>query len=152
MGHQMTLERQVAADPAAVWAVLTDLDGAEATLSGVTAIEVLTEGPYAVGTTWRETRTMMGRSETQEMTVTEVHKQHGTVVAASQGGVDYRTEFTLAPSDTGTLLTMTFGAEQPRAGRVARLAGAVLGRLGLRVARKAMRTDLDDIARAAESR
>ena len=53
-------------------------------------------GPHAVGTTWRETRSMMGKSETQEMTVAVVQPPNRTVVTAEAAGVHYTTEFTLS--------------------------------------------------------
>ena len=52
MADRITMSRETTAAPDRVWAVLTDLDAAAATLSGVTAIEKLTPGPYRVGTRW----------------------------------------------------------------------------------------------------
>ena len=60
-GHQLSLERLVRAPADRVSAVLTDIAHADQTLSGVTQVEPLTEGPYGVGTKWRETRRMFGR-------------------------------------------------------------------------------------------
>ena len=71
MDHHVTLSRRVSAPPASVWEVITDLDRAAERLSQVTALHVVSDGPYAVGTRWRETRRMMGASETQEMVVVE---------------------------------------------------------------------------------
>lgn len=36
-----------------MWEVLTDLEQAPQTLSGVTSVQLMTDGPYAVGTRWR---------------------------------------------------------------------------------------------------
>ena len=66
-GHGIHLTQQSTAAPEAAWRVLTNIAGAAETLSGVTAVEMLTPGPYAVGTRWRETRRMFGKEETQEM-------------------------------------------------------------------------------------
>lgn len=144
------LSRQVAAPPDRVWAVLTDLDGAEQTLTGVTRIERISGDGYEVGTRWRETRTMFGRDATEEMWVAEVEPAHRTVVKAGSAGTDYTTVFTLAPAGSGTSLTMTFSAD---AGKSAlnRLMAATVGRLGARFARKAMAADLRDIAARAEA-
>src|SRR5690606_20498281 len=62
MAHEVTLSRRVAAPPEAVWEVLTDLDQAARRLTQVTDLHVISDGPYAVGTRWRETRRMMGSS------------------------------------------------------------------------------------------
>ncbi|MGW5075187.1 SRPBCC family protein [Rhodococcus sp. NPDC004095] len=65
--NEIRLTRQVAATPERVWAVLTDLDAAEATLSGVTRVERVEGAGYDVGTRWRETRRMFGKEATEEM-------------------------------------------------------------------------------------
>ena len=148
--HQVQVQREIAASPETVWGVITDLHHAAETLSGVTRVEVLTDGPYAVGTRWRETRKMMGKEETQEMYVTELEAPIRTTVEAESGGVHYVSTFTLTPAASGTHLLMTFGGEQPDPSGVQKLAWTVFGRLGLRMARKVMVQDLDDIARRAE--
>lgn len=66
----VVVERVIRASPERVWEALTDLQGTERVLSGVERIEVLTEGGFAVGTRWRETRRMLGREATEEMYVT----------------------------------------------------------------------------------
>jgi len=148
-GHTLTLTRLVHASQHLVWAVLTDLDRAPEVLRNVTRVERMTDGPYAVGTRWRETRRMMGREETEEMWVAESDPLRRTVVAASSGGAEYRTTFELEPQPDGsTLLRYTFRAETPDPSGV--LLWAVFGRLGARVTRKVMEQDLEDIAGAAE--
>jgi len=150
--HGIELHRDVEAAPESVWAVLTDLEHAAETLSGVTRVEVLTDGPYRVGTRWRETRTMLGKEATEEMEVTAVEAPVATTIEAESGGVHYRTVFTLAPAAGGARLTMAFSARQPeRTSRLQRLIWPVLGRLGVRVSTKVMTRDLEDIARRAES-
>ena len=59
-----------------------DVEHAADTLSGIGAVEMLTEGPYAVGTRWRETRSMMGMTASEEMEVTEVEDQRTAALAA----------------------------------------------------------------------
>jgi carbon monoxide dehydrogenase subunit G len=149
-GHTIVAEQRTSATPEQVWAVLTDLDSAAQTLSGVQSVEVLTEGPYAVGTTWRETRTMMGRSETQQMQVTVVEPPHRTVITAQAGGVEYTTEFTVRADGAGSVIRMEFTGEQPDAGLVARLTWMVFGKLGSIFSTRILKGDLRDIAAAAE--
>lgn len=149
---QLRLTQPIDADPAAVWAVLTDIGAAASTLSGVDAVEVLTEGPYAVGTTWRETRSVLGMRATEEMEVIEADEPRSTVVVARSGDVLYRTQFRLEPTERGTDLTMTFGAAMPERRGLRRYLGAALSSLGLRAAQKAMEKDLQDIAIAAARR
>ncbi|MGC5616408.1 SRPBCC family protein [Georgenia sp. Z1491] len=148
----LTLTRDIAAPPDAVWQILTDPAGSEQVLSGVSSIEMLTDGPYRVGTRWKETRSFMGGSETEEMWVTAVDEPRSTVLAAEARGATYGTTFHLEPIPTGTRLTMEFGGEETDGGLIKRVLMTVPNRLGLMMAKKMMRQDLVDIAAAAEAR
>ena len=67
----MKVIQESAASPAAVWAVLTDLDRF-AQVADILAIERLDDGTgFDIGTRWRQTRRMFGRNETMDLTVTE---------------------------------------------------------------------------------
>jgi carbon monoxide dehydrogenase subunit G len=149
-GHSITLSRHVDATPDAVWSILTDVPSAASNLSGVTSVEALSDGPYRVGTRWRETRTMFGRQASEEMWVTEVDAPRSTVVEAESAGTHYTTTFTVTPESGGCSLAVRFAGESVSPSRVQKIVWKVLGRFGLRAASKAMRTDLDDIAKAAE--
>lgn len=152
MAHQVTLSRRVAAPPEAVWEVLTDLDQSVRRLSQVTELRVLSAGPYAIGTRWRETRRMMGASDTQEMLVVDNDPLRRTVLEAVDGSTTYRTTFVLESLDgsAATLVTLTFAAQVADPTRLQRLAVRVVGPLGLKLTEKSLRTELDDIAAAAE--
>lgn len=151
MDHSTSLTQHVNASPEKVWAVISDIPGSAATLSGVESIQMVSEGPYGEGTRWKETRSMMGRRETVEMWVAEADPPHGTTVKALQGGADYTSRFTLAERDGGTDLTLTFGAEVLRPTAVSRIMMALFGELGMKVTRKALAKDLAEIAAKAES-
>lgn len=151
MDHSTSLTQHVNASPEKVWAVISDIPGSAATLSGVESIQMVSEGPYGEGTRWKETRSMMGRRETVEMWVAEADPPHSTTVKALQGGADYTSRFTLAERDGGTDLTLTFGAEVLRPTAVSRIMMALFGKLGMKVTRKALAKDLAEIAAKAES-
>ncbi|WP_411374224.1 SRPBCC family protein [Arthrobacter sp. MPF02] len=151
MEQTTTLTRHIKATPDKVWSVITDIPGSAATLSGIETVQLLTGGPYGEGTRWKETRKMMGRSETVEMWVEQVDPPRSTTVKAVQGGADYTTRFALAPRDAGTDLTLTFGAEMPKPNAAARILMALFGKLGLAATRKALARDLAEIAAKAES-
>lgn len=151
MEHSTTLTQHIQAPPENVWAVITDIPGSAATLSGVESVQLLTDGPYGEGTRWRETRRMFGRSETVEMWVASAEPGSSTVVKAVQGGADYTTRFGLSPRDGGTDLTLTFAAEVIKPTAASRILMALFGKLGMAATRKALAKDLADIAAKAES-
>lgn len=66
----MTTAWTIHAPQQAVWDGLTDIPGLYAA-TGV-KVEVLTEGPLAVGTRWKEFHSMLGRESAQEWEVTEL--------------------------------------------------------------------------------
>ncbi|MGW0023338.1 SRPBCC family protein [Rhodococcus sp. NPDC003383] len=150
MEHRIALSRSIAAPPSAVWRVLTDIDDAARTLSGVTGIERLDATGYEVGTRWRETRVMFGKSATEEMRVAEVEPERRTVVTAESGGTTYRTVFELAPRGDGTELSVEFSGATESPGLFTRIMMTVFGPLAMRATSKALQRDLDDIATAAE--
>ena len=147
--QDVEVRRHVAAPVERVWALATDLEGSPRVVRGIEAVEVLTPGPFGVGTRWRETRRVFGRSATEEMTVTAVEPHRSYVTEASGPGVLYVSTLAFAPADGGgTDVTATFGARPTTT--VARVLGAVAAPLGRRAIAKALEQDLDDIAVAAE--
>lgn len=148
--HSLTLHRTVHAPVHQVWAVLTDLDHAQERLSAVTRVQILTDGPYAVGTRWRETRRVFGSEATEEMWVSDNDPLRSTVVEAASGDTVYRTTFTLTPVEAYTTeLTMTFAATGPESQGVRRVLRGLLAGIGLRATRTMLERDLKDIAAAA---
>lgn len=161
MEHTTSLTQHVKAPVDKVWRVVSDIPGSPATLSAVDSIQMLTEGPYAEGTRWRETRTVLGRSETVELLVIRSEpsspgredgtRRGSTIVTAREGGTDYTSRFTLAERDGGTDLTVTFSAGRARPGRLGTVLMAVFGSIGMRITRKALARDLAEIGAKAES-
>lgn len=148
---EIRLNRSIDASPESVWAVLTDLDHAAETLTGVTRIERVAGSGYRVGTRWRETRRMMGKEATEEMWVSEVDERRRTVVEAHSAGTAYRTVFDLVGRDGRTHLTMTFAADTGDASLATKLMSVLFGPLGRRVTQRVMAQDMQDIARRAEA-
>lgn len=147
----MIVSRDIAAEPAAVWAVITDLDATEQMLSGVQRIERLDDGSgFGVGTCWRETRTMFGREATERLQVTAIEPGSSYTVVAISGNTVYTSTLRVEPTGEGSArLTMTFAA-QP-SGATTRLLAATIGRLFQGATRKMLQRDLADIATAAET-
>ncbi|HYH76628.1 MAG TPA: SRPBCC family protein [Arthrobacter sp.] len=151
MDHTTSLTQHIHASPEKVWSVISDIPGSPATLSGVDSIQMLSEGPYAEGTRWKETRTMMGKSETVEMWVAHADPPRSTTVKALQGGADYTSRFSLAERDGGTDLTLTFGADVVKPTVLSKITMALFGKIGMSMTRKALSKDLAEIAAKAES-
>lgn len=148
----VVVERRVNASPGRVWEAITDLRDMPRVLSGVDRVEVLTEGGFAVGTRWRETRRMLGKEATEEMTVTECEPPDRYVTVADSHGMHYVSELTLKPEGDGlTTLRMRFSA-RPASGRTPGFLGRLVTRFGAKAVAKALAKDLSDIANAVESR
>lgn len=149
---EIFVNRTIEASPERVWDVVTDLDHAHQILTGVVSVQRMTDGPYAVGTRWRETRKMFGKEATEEMWVAESDPHRRTLVRAESGGADYVTEFTLTPVGDGarTELSVRFDAEMTAPSGLQKVGLKVFGGLAAKAARKALEQDLADIAVAAE--
>ncbi|MCX5226625.1 SRPBCC family protein [Streptomyces sp. NPDC006553] len=148
----VVVERRVDASPGRVWESITDLPDMPRVLSGVERVEVLTEGGFAVGTRWRETRRMLGKEATEEMLVTECEPPDRYVTVADSHGMHYVSEITLTPDGTGaTTLRMTFSA-RPSRGRRQGFLGRLMARFGAKAVARALTKDLSEIANAVESK
>lgn len=146
---EIEASRTVEAPTSRVWALICDLEHWPEVIGGIDAVERLDDGShFAVGTRWRETRTMFGKQEVQEMEVTALDEGRAYTVEADRRGTHYTSRFTVGDRDGATHLQVTFGATS--GSLAARVLGATLGRLFAGATRKALRQDLDDIAAAAE--
>lgn len=149
---ELTVSQDVDAGPESVWAIITDFDLFEQTVSAIEKVERLDDGEgFGVGTRWRETRTMFGRTATEDMEVTSIDDGRSYVTEANSHGAHYRTVMSVEPlgSDRSRLSTR-FGAEPH--GFFTKVMAATVGRLFERATRKALEQDLAEIAAAAQAR
>lgn len=107
MSLAFDVQHHFSAPPERVFAGLTDLDAARDWMEGFVRIEKRTDGPFGVGTVWRETRKMFGREATEEFDVVEVDAPRrlalhvdGTKGSSRKG--EYRFVYVLTPRDGGT--------------------------------------------------
>ncbi len=147
--RQVVVRQPCAAPVESVWDVATDLAHASSTIEGITSTQVLTQGPFGVGTRWRETRTMLGRDATEEMEIVAVDPGRSYTALAESSGMRYTTVWEFLPTADGTEIVMRFSGEPT--GTVSRLMSPLAGLMASSV-EKAMRRDMADLARAAESR
>jgi hypothetical protein len=144
---QCSVERLFAAPREIVFAVAIDIPRWPEVISSIDRIELLTPGPIAVGSRFRETRRMFGREATEEMTVSELAPPQRFVLTAENHGTRYRAEHVLAPADTATRLTLVFSGEPVS------FSARLLSPLGWLMSghlKKQLEADLDDLQRAAE--
>lgn len=146
----VSVSRTIDAPVDVVWRVSTDLKNLPNVVSAVVELDILEGGEtFDVGTRWRETRKLMRQEPTEEMYVSAVEPQRGFTVEADNGAVHYVSTYAFEPvSDAGTEATMTFTA-MPTTSQ--NMVMTLLGKLGIRMMRKSLKKDLDDIAAASES-
>jgi carbon monoxide dehydrogenase subunit G len=147
---QIEVSRHVAAPAEKVWAVIADVGNSAQVVSAIDSIEmVVGPSPVAVGTTWRETRTMFGRPSTQELTVSAVEVGRSYTVRTHSGGSEFESTITVEPDGVSdSTMHLTLGTRSTSS--ASRLLGATVGRAFAGAARKALEQDLADLASAAE--
>jgi carbon monoxide dehydrogenase subunit G len=111
-------EFYIDASPDRVFAAMIDSDGYQHWMNGFVRVEKLTQGPFGVGTEWRETRRMFGReaSEVFEVTACEAPSRLGLRVDGTRGASrkgEYRFEYVLVPEGTGTRVRLTGAIDMP---------------------------------------
>ena len=148
---EISCSKTIDAPVEAVWSIMTNLDGFPDAVSGIERVERLDDGTgFGVGTKWRETRTLFGRTATEDMWVTKFEPGRSYVVEASSRGADYRTTQRVEPDgDGGSVLVMSFSGTPT--GTMAKIVSATIGRFFVGATRKAFEQDLADIAAAAEN-
>lgn len=146
----VTVSTTIQAPQARVFEVFTDLRAASERLSGLKSLEVLTDGPIAKGTRFRETRVFMGKDATETMEISSFSPPSAYEVVANSHGCAYHSVLTFTPNGpNSTTASMTFSA-RPNS-LPAKLMSALMGWMVKGACRKAMQQDFDDLKRAIES-
>lgn len=146
---KILLTTEIAAPVERVFEVFTDIPNAAAQLDGLESVEMLSDGPFAVGTRWRETRQMFGKSATEEMWVTSVADTSSYVVEAESHGTHYVSTYNFEQIDpANTRVRLEF--EGRPVATIAKLM-VPLGVVFKRATVKAFRADLDQLKAYCES-
>ena len=145
------VRREILAEPAAVWRLITDVDRAPQVLSGVVRVERLEGDGYDVGVSWRETRRVLGKETSEDKRVTSVHAPFSTSVSTESRGARYSTLLRCEPSDLGTTLHLEFSGHAVNPTFAQRIAWALFSKVEMRASREELEQDAHDIAREAES-
>jgi hypothetical protein len=133
---------------AAIWAVITNIEKASKTISGIEKIELL-EKPATglVGLRWRETRTLFGKPATAEKWITDAGENAFYKTRAESDGFVFLSTIRISESSSGSITLSSSHDSQPQ-GIVARLMSIPMGLLFKGVAKKALQQDLNDIKSA----
>lgn len=131
-----------------VFNLATDFAGSERTISAITRVEMLTEGPVRVGTRFRETRVMFDREHSEILEVAGLQANHSVTLRSDFGGVAFSSTFTFEPCEGGTLVTLEVVGKPLTllAKLTAPLAKLVTSRIAA-----LLEQDLDDLRMAAEA-
>jgi carbon monoxide dehydrogenase subunit G len=146
---QIAVECFIEAPPDAAFSTAIDISNWPRFISGVQSVELLTPGPVAAGTRFRETRSMFGRKASEDMTLTQVERPRRFLLTAFNHGTAYRAEHLFAPEAAGTRTKLIF--EGQPATLLARLF-APLGWLFVVTLKRQLESDLADLKLEAEQR
>ena len=144
---KLTIRESIAAPVDEVFAIASDFPHAAEFVSGITKVEMLTDGPVGVGTRFRETRVMYGREATEEMEVTGFEPPNSVTLGCESHGCRYRSVFTFEPTKGGTDVRLEFEATPLTA--FAKVMSFLM-KPAIKGVAKAVEQDLRDIKSAAE--
>jgi len=147
----MLVEAQVTikGSKAAIWAAITNIENASATISGIEKIEVLEKPANGiVGLKWRETRMLFGKPASADKWITEAVENAFYKTRAEDNGFVFLS--TMSISESGGGITLTSSHDSKPQSIVARLMSIPMGFLFKGVAKKALLQDLNDIKSAVE--
>lgn len=136
---KLVLEETIAAAPADVFRVFTDLAMAPERIDSIQSLELLGKGPVGKGTRFRETRVMFGKEATEEMEITEFDPPRSYTVEAESCGVHYHSRYTFDGTQASTKVLFTMSTRP--ASLMGRVMGPVFGVLMKGSMRKAMEQD-----------
>lgn len=137
---KMVVSQEIHVPRQIVFDALMDIPGYATPIPAITKCEVLTEGPVAIGTRFKETRVMFGKEATEVMEFTELDRPRGYLLEAHSHGMHYKTAHVLTEDNGVTTLTLTFDGTPETFG--ARVMGAIMTPLFKGAMRKAVVSDL----------
>jgi hypothetical protein len=131
-----------------VFEAFCDIDRAAGRRRGVKQVDVITPGPFGLGTRWRQTRGGLAHPM-QELWVTRLDRGRMYRVEAETAGVHYVSDVSFADDgDDRTLVHLEYtGTPLTRGARIRSLADA----LAASSARRMLRRDLSDMRKALEA-
>ena len=150
----MFVEAQVTINgsKAAIWVLITNIENASETISGIENIEVLEKPANGlVGLRWRETRMLFGKPATAEKWITDAAENEFYKTRAESDGFVFLSTMSISESNSGGITLTSSHDSQPQS-IVARLLSIPMGLLFKGVAKRALLQDLNDIKSAVEQK
>jgi hypothetical protein len=148
---QTDVIRIVAARPAAIFAVVSDIAHWPQIFDAVKNVELLTDGPVRVGTRLRENRIMFGHEVAEEMEVMTFGPPHELRLALDGRGMHWEREYIIDALAGGGSRVMLIFRSRPEGG-LGRTMQPLMTPLMQIVLRDEMEQDLADLAAAVSSR
>ena len=150
MDTRIALKTEIDAPIAQVFEAFSDVSSAARNVSTIGHIELLSPHSQGVGTRWRETRKMFGKSASEELEITRLEPEHCFLVEAESHGAAYTTRYDFVPDgEHRTAVSILFVARP--VSLTARLFSLV-SVFFRRADRKAFVRDLADMKEACERR
>jgi hypothetical protein len=105
----ITVSNQIAAPLHRVFEFFSDIASGPPHVSGIKQIEMLTTGRFGLGTRWRETREVLGVTDSAEMEVTSFERDKTYTITHHKGGLRIDTVFAFEPAGPdATKVTVDF--------------------------------------------
>lgn len=104
----VTVSNHVAAPVENVFRVFTDIEHGPDHVGGIKKVEMLTPGVVHLGSRWRETRDVLGRSDSAEMEITAFELNRMYTITHHKAGVRIDTTFWFQPEGPGTKVSVEF--------------------------------------------
>jgi uncharacterized membrane protein len=109
----VTVATDIAAPLERVFDVFTDLEHSPGRVSNIQKIEMLTVGPFKLGSRWIETREVFGGSDSAEMEVTAFERNRTYTITHHKAGARIDALFTFEPGENGTRVRVDFAVAGP---------------------------------------
>lgn len=144
---RLRVTNEIAAPVEDVFNLFTDIENAAERVTAIKEIEMMSTGPFNLGTRWIETRELLGRLDDAQMEITAYERNKTYTVTHHKAGVRIDTVFTFEPAASGTNVSIEFelNSQGLPPGLLSPLEWAVGGKV-----RHALSDDLDDLKQSVE--
>ncbi|HWJ83344.1 MAG TPA: hypothetical protein VNS55_13990 [Nocardioides sp.] len=147
-GHIIYVHATIPAGRQTVWDVITDVEHADQVFRSVHDSTLVSDGPFGVGTTWREKRSIFGHRGEEELHVVECEPPGALTIETRLRNDVVRTVYRLTSfgeGDHSTRLAMTTSVQMQDRSAVERLAWKFFGGFSYEHTHRMLEHDLEDI-------